>query len=126
MLAASPSMLSSRLKAFVIPTSQTIPSDPREHVVVDDLDRDAAREDERRGGDLRPELGGGSSGLTSSARPATKRIAQPARIAATSAVDSIAAEHERGADGGGEAGEDADAAERRRGRLCHRSALGRR
>ena len=36
--AARPSMLSSRLKAFVIPTSQTRPDDRREHVVADDLD----------------------------------------------------------------------------------------
>ena len=42
-VAASPSMLSSRLNAFVIPTSQTTPSDRREDVVADDLDADARR-----------------------------------------------------------------------------------
>ena len=56
-VAASPSMLSSRLNAFVIPTSQS----ERErasatHLRVDELDVGAGREHDRRRGDLDAEL----------------------------------------------------------------------
>ena len=53
---ARPSMLSSRLKAFVIPTSQSTPMRRREHVVVDDLDREAHDEHDRGRAELRAEL----------------------------------------------------------------------
>ena len=55
-VAASPSMLSRRLKAFVIPTSQRSPMPHAEHVVLDDLDLQPARERDHRGPDLRGEL----------------------------------------------------------------------
>ena len=55
-LPASPSMLSSRLNAFVRPTSQRIPIAQRERLVRDELDRDRAVEDEERGDELGAEL----------------------------------------------------------------------
>ena len=67
---ASPSMLSSRLKAFVIPTSQSRPIDPGEDVVGDDLDREAggrARSRPRR------------TGRRASSAPAACRRRRPAR-----------------------------------------------
>ena len=68
-------MLSSRLKAFVIPTSQTTRDRDREHVVGDDLDLEPGREHDRR----RPRPGrrawrGGRSVQRSSTSPARKRI----------------------------------------------------
>ena len=45
-------MLSSRLNAFVIPTSQTNPSGSAIHVRADDLDGEPARERDPGGGEL--------------------------------------------------------------------------
>ena len=55
-VAARPSMLSSRLKAFVIPTSQTRPISVASDVRVDDLDGQPAREHDPRCGELGREL----------------------------------------------------------------------
>ena len=49
-------MLSSRLKAFVIPTSQTIATTRREHVVPDQLDAEPGRRSRSRRGELGREL----------------------------------------------------------------------
>ena len=56
-LPASPSMLSSRLKAFVIPTSQKSADRDREPGAVHDLDVRAGREDDRGASELRGDLG---------------------------------------------------------------------
>src|SRR5207244_1946930 len=49
------SMLSSRLNAFVIPTSHRSPM-PHARTAPDELDLEAARDDDHRGGELRREL----------------------------------------------------------------------
>ena len=88
---------------------------PRERVVVDDLHRDAAREDECRGDHLQPELGERVQRpeVVDEARDEEDRAAGEDRRDLVGRRD--AAEDERGADGGGEAGEDADAPECRGG-----------
>ena len=55
-VAASPSMLSSRLNAFVIPTSQKIASGHATMCVWISCDAGAGREHDHRGGDLQREL----------------------------------------------------------------------
>ena len=118
-------MLSSRLNAFVIPTSQSEPDRPREHVVADDLDAQAAREHDDGRGDLRRELRDRAQVPEVVDEPGDEddRDARedPAELAAP--LDGAGRERER--DARDEAGEDADAAEQSASAAsCQRSSDG--
>ena len=81
-VAASPSMLSSRLKAFVMPTSQTTRDGVREDLVRDRSATFRPLESTSAGGRRAGRRASGSAPSEKSrrARPAAKRIAQPPRI----------------------------------------------
>ena len=120
-VAARPSMLSSRLKAFVMPTSQTSASDRWRRcrwtrsapaVAGDQITRTAAAI-------CAPSLATGGSARTSSARPAAKRMRQPPtsvpRIALSDVESSGISRAVRFRGWPSRAsGDDADSAERRR------------
>ena len=107
-------MLSSRLKAFVIPTSQMSASTRREHVVADDLDGEPAREHDPG----RDELGGElqqraeREDVVREPREEEERCSL-ARIPSSSDVGSTAPTATASSDARDEAGEDSDAAEDR-------------
>ena len=117
-VAASPSMLSSRLKAFVMPTSQTTPTTTATTSFVNSSTRRPLRDHDPGGGELRQRASPrGWRPTTSSSRPATKMT----RAAADdpeqlSLVGSSAPIEDGRGDAGDEAAVDPDPAERRRRR----------
>ena len=114
-VAASPSMLSSRLKALVMPTSQTTASGTASQSRLDELDREAGGDGDRRRHDLGREL--------DERRQPHQVVDQPDDEEQRRAGEDAEKLRARldGADGDGqghageEAREDADAAERRSG-----------
>src|SRR5262245_42671419 len=90
-VAARPSMLSSRLKAFVIPTSQTSATVPasRSFEISPEIVRPSAIT-RPAAASWAPSLGIGPRELRSSSRPATKRIEHPPRIANSSRLSGDA------------------------------------
>ena len=126
-VAASPSMLSSRLNAFVMPMSQATPITVAATGLLDDLDAHARDEHERRRGALRAEL---------RERRQVEEVVGEACGEEDRAAAEDAAELARGRD---EAGRERDAGRGERGprrcrsrrasgvdRVCQRSARGRR
>ena len=81
-VAASPSMLSRRLNAFVIPTSQTIATCHRDDVVGEELHVKARRDHDRSGRELREQLRApGRRPYARRGARTTKITVQPATIA---------------------------------------------
>ena len=112
-VAASPSMLSRRLKAFVMPTSQSEPDCPGDDVVADDLDGQAARDHDHGGDDLRCELRHDAQMPEIVDEPCEEHDGDAGDDAAELSAPVDRAAGEREGEPGDEAGEDADAAERR-------------
>ena len=106
-------MLSSRLNAFVIPTSQRRPIASGEHVVADDLDREARGQHDAGGRELRRELRERAQrvGVVEQARHEEDRAAAEDPQQLRARFDCT--HRDRQPDAGTEAGEDPDAAEAR-------------
>ena len=90
-VAASPSMLSSRLKAFVIPTSQTSATTPaRKSFEISPEIVSPLKITSPAAANWAASFGIGPREKRSSSRPATKRIAHPPRIARSSRLAGAA------------------------------------
>ena len=111
------SMLSRRLNAFVIPTSQTRPSTSRARG-ADHLDREA--EPGARGAELGDELRDRAERVDVVDEPGREEDLQPARIPPSSPRRLRRADRQRGSDPGEQAAEDADAPKTGVARSCQR------
>ena len=119
-------MLSSRLNAFVIPTSQTTATSTATMSFVNSSTRRPHAITIAAAANCATSFGSGPRWKTSSSSPAAKISVQPATIPSTSVADVDHAGRDGHADACDEAAEDPDPAERRRRRVVPALAGGHR